>query len=64
MRSYEAWCVTCGCKRPVAGAWVVQLRNGRTGIRGNCAVCGQQLFIWGGRRLEQSVSALDKSPQL
>ena len=43
----EAYCVKCKTKRPMLNAREVTIKNGRFAVRGECAVCGTQLFRMG-----------------
>jgi haloalkane dehalogenase len=38
-----AYCVKCKQKREIQGAYEVTMKNGRTAVRGTCAVCGARL---------------------
>jgi pimeloyl-ACP methyl ester carboxylesterase len=40
----EAYCVKCKTKRPIQNPREVMMKNGRPSVRGNCPVCGSQLF--------------------
>lgn len=40
----EAYCMKCKTKRPVTNGRAVFMANGRPAVRGQCAVCGTQLF--------------------
>jgi pimeloyl-ACP methyl ester carboxylesterase len=43
----EAYCNKCKTRRPIRNAREVTMKNGRAAVRGECAVCGTQIFRMG-----------------
>ena len=40
----EAYCFSCKAKRPIKEAQTTTMKNDRTGLKGQCSVCGKGLF--------------------
>jgi len=40
----EGYCVKCKCKRVMAEANVVTMKNGRPAARGKCPTCGTGMY--------------------
>jgi pimeloyl-ACP methyl ester carboxylesterase len=43
----EAYCARCKTRRPIRNAREVTMKNGRIAVRGECMVCGTQIFRMG-----------------
>lgn len=43
----EAYCARCKTRRPIRNAREVAMKNGRIAVRGECEVCGTQIFRMG-----------------
>lgn len=51
MAEVEAYCVKCRKKRPLVGAQVVTMKNGKDAVRGSCPECGGAMFSVAARAL-------------
>jgi Domain of unknown function (DUF5679) len=45
----EAYCLSCKCRRQIDNPQTLLMKNGRSGTRGSCPVCGKGLFLAGSK---------------